>query len=822
MINDALRMQLQEELEKLKSDDAAIDLQLRQFFSSQIKKSHHHASSTPIMASMKKVEDFVPCFEAVSLDSAKLVAQVNECLILSDKMSKIVRRLDLLQIRAQQALACTEDIINLKECRSSLQTAIETRDLPLAVSYIKQVHDIDEDAAMASDDIGAIQQAEREIKVLVREDFNKAIGESDIKGVILLCPLLQTLGLEAEARDTFLNFMENNIFIAVSADLAVEGASEENVGETYTRLLSNLFNSTYLIFQQYLPIIIQGMENSHGDFHFIRRLHQRCEKQSGIVLKRYVKFRNLKVIMQYLTSPANSKSLPLKAVQPAPTSIMPPIAEMHVLLDELALMIQYCCMYFKYLGQLCEGAEKRDRLSTSIPVSASNSDAPGATTATVGSQSIDLDTVVFGAPTEFSQMVDELVNRYYMEGEIYLMRHGLRGTIISLADVGNTGFRRRSGDLMGLDECFFVLKRCGQRALVTGNIHASCAVLRVAADLVSTDLLHAISDALNVATNKAAPIIQDHAVKFLRTILESDSNGLGASTQSTDFYQNLATITNVSNNTIQGLKTALSLASSLAGTNSSTSTKQGSNEGEADDDDEDDDDKQPDIWGVDRFMKQFELVEVCGHYCERLTKEISSTGELIYGSLNAQSQQQSSIQTAIPAKDGKVIPSSTTGKAVKSGASDLDKLRTCRDELEAAKASFGQVQKISVEKVVSVANSAIKDIIAAVLGRSGLHGGVKFDLADDQFERQHALNFLPKSLTTPIEVLINMCTSHLGEASKDIAIALITDGCCEKLELLVSQVSIIIFIYFQSAISILVYFSFTFLLFRAHFISLEP
>ena len=615
MINDSLRVQLQEELEKLKNDDAAIDLQLRQFFSLQIKKSsssHHYAPPTPIVSSIKKVEDFAPCFEAISLDSAKLVTQVNECLVLSDKMSKIVRRLDTLQIRAQLALACTEDIINMKECRAKLQAAIENRDLPLAVGYIKQVHDIDENAAKASDDIGAIQQAEREVKTLVREDFNKAISDSDIKGVMSLCPLLQTLGLEVEARDTFLNFMDNNIFIAVSADLAIEGASDENMGETYTRLLSNLFNSTYLIFQQYLPIIIQGMENSQGDFHFIRRLHQRCEKQSGIVLKRYVKFRNLKAIMQYLTSPANSKTLPLKSVQPAPAAIMPPTAEMHVLLDELALMIQYCCMYSKYLAQLCEGAEKRDRRPTPIspPVSAAEVTDATAPPSVGGSQSVEgTSHAVFGAPTEFSQMVDELVNRYYMEGEIYLMRQGLRGTVLNLAEVDRAGFRRRSGDLMGLDECFFVLKRCGQRALVTGNIQASCAVLRVAADLVSTDLLAAVSDALNAATSKAAPIIQDHAAKFLRTILESDSNGeFSSSAQSADFYQNLATITNVSSNTIQGLKTALSLASSLAGTNSSTSTKQNPVDDTAAEDDEDDEDKQPDVWGVVRYMKQFELV----------------------------------------------------------------------------------------------------------------------------------------------------------------------------------------------------------------------
>ena len=46
---------------------------------------------------------------------------------------------------------------------------------------------------------------------------------------MLLCPLLQTLGLETEARDNFLTFNENTIFIAVSADASsVDGATTGN------------------------------------------------------------------------------------------------------------------------------------------------------------------------------------------------------------------------------------------------------------------------------------------------------------------------------------------------------------------------------------------------------------------------------------------------------------------------------------------------------------------------------------------------------------------------------------------------------------------
>ena len=52
-----------------------------------------------------------------------------------------------MQMRSQQALACTEDIINLKDCKAKILAAIEQRDLSAAVSIIRQVHSIELKAA---------------------------------------------------------------------------------------------------------------------------------------------------------------------------------------------------------------------------------------------------------------------------------------------------------------------------------------------------------------------------------------------------------------------------------------------------------------------------------------------------------------------------------------------------------------------------------------------------------------------------------------------------------------------------------------------------
>ena len=254
------KKELQAELNKLITEESAFDSDLRQYFNAladgkSLQSSLKSFDSVDLGNNIKKIEEFSPCFEAMIQDSKKLANQVEDCRTLSDRLSIIVRRLDIMQIRAQQALACAEDVMNLKEFKSKIIGAMEQNQLPLAVSFIRQVHDIDLQAAKASDDYGAIQQAEREVKIMVQNDFNKAIDENNINKVMSLCPLLQTLGLEEEARDTFLTFVEKTVFIAVSADSsAVDDAVDPATG--YAQALSNVFNSTYIILQRYVNLII--------------------------------------------------------------------------------------------------------------------------------------------------------------------------------------------------------------------------------------------------------------------------------------------------------------------------------------------------------------------------------------------------------------------------------------------------------------------------------------------------------------------------------------------------------------------------------------
>jgi hypothetical protein len=766
------KLLLEGELELLKAEEMRIDAELNQYFGilagAKAQKSNLSFESLDIASSVKKLEQCGPAFEAMQQDSRKLVVQVEDCRALSERLSSIVRRLDTMQIRAQQTLACTEDIINLKECKTKIIAAIEDKNLSGAVSYLRQVHEIDVTAAQSSDDYEIIKEKEQIVKKMVQEEFTNAISSSNIKSVMSLCPLLQTLGLESEARDSFLDFVETTVFIAVSADAAsVEGTTDP--ATAYAKSLSNIFNSAYIIIQQYLPMVIQGMENSLGDVHFIRRLHKKCERESGMVLKRYMKFRNLNDILGVIRGAGGGGGVggahhtrqhsSGSGGGGGASTHAPSPAQMHTLMDELALLIQYCCRFSKYIRQVCKGAEvkvRQNRLIDGTPAASKTSDSGAHQLLKTRSGSISLpsDTsstaataaapapltvaapgstnsvVVFGGPTEFDKMVDELVNKYYMEGEQWLMRIGVaralpRQAVLptaagvgagGMSSTGAAGGGANSGEQqtgMELDECFFMLQKCGLRAIATNNIHAACAVLHLIADLVSTELLSQAQSLLASTAKQVGLVLQDHINKFRRGIASSSSSADGELSPASAGSSN-------SNSMAAGFKTALSLASTFTGSVDVDSGASAAAAGGIKLQEEGGFSLTSNIystaqdpWGVSSLIEAFNTTELCVRYTERLSKDISNAASAVFAvETNSASEVSASVSggsatAASAATAGKEGAKGGAGAAAKGaggkspllavssvGSSELDKIRLCREDFDAAKIAFANVRII--------------------------------------------------------------------------------------------------------------------------------
>ena len=142
---------------KVKAQEEEIEKELRQYFAAlaggrSLQSKGMGFESADLSNNIQKIESFSPFYETTERSSQKLSLQVDDCHSLSDRLSLMVRRLDLMQMRAQKALACTEDVINLKENKSKMLQAVDRGDLPAAVNFIRQIHDIGIESIEASDD----------------------------------------------------------------------------------------------------------------------------------------------------------------------------------------------------------------------------------------------------------------------------------------------------------------------------------------------------------------------------------------------------------------------------------------------------------------------------------------------------------------------------------------------------------------------------------------------------------------------------------------------------------------------------------------------
>jgi hypothetical protein len=654
---------LQDEMSKLLLEEGKIDFELTQYFGMLRKNRTIHGAakkrvsldSQDLFSNLLKIENSGPTFEAMLQDSKKLANQIEEGRELSDRLSGLVRRLDVMQIHSQQAMSCTEDIMNMKECKSKLAIAMEDGNLSCAVSLIRQVHEIDLKAAKTSEDFETILNKEQELKEMVQKEFNSAISDSNIDKVMSLCPMLKTLGLETEARDTFLDFVVRIIFVNISANVATNSEGTVDAATGYAQELSGIFNQAFIYMQNYLPMVIAGMESSHGDVHFIRRLHNRVEEQSGILLKRYMKFRHVKEMANFCKS-GTAGAVCSTAVGAAEYKQNWSTADIHCTMDELGLLIQYCNRYSDFLKHVCDGAESKIRRGFQM-----------------GSDVIEQKIVVFTGPTGFDRMKGELISKYYLVGESWLIDCGVHNALQRSSIHGSNG----------LDECFFVLQKCALRAIATNDVNTACVVLRSIIDLVSSDLLTQGTEILLSAVGKVGVILHEHMTQYKRSMLinssDSKSGGVTGPTSLSSGFQNAMSLAT----SIGGASTVArdSLGSSSSGSCCKDDIQFLENGGFWFSSSSGGDDN---LWGVATIMDAFNVIELCARYTERLGKDIWTAGQLVFTD-DLEPESNPDIKPVGSRKFGQ------QGALFVDNRSPAERLRLWKEDFEACATAFNDV-----------------------------------------------------------------------------------------------------------------------------------
>lgn len=630
-------------------------------------------------------------------------------------------------MRAGKALACTEDILNLKDSRAKIFAALENNDLPTAVKHLKHVHSIDKHALEISDDYHQILSKEAEIKSKVQQAFQAAIESSDIEQVMLYCPLLQFLQLQYEARDNLLLFFNEKIFISLDSEHVLANTNATDASTAYLQGLLHIFNTFYIIIQTYLPIVLQGLEECSGDIYFIRNLHKKVELEASRIIKKFIKYRNLNEFVQNLARfpPQSSSSTT------ATNASMMSAAEIHALMDEVAVVIQYCSKYSKYLKHIAHGAEARVRPS---PTTATSSAAPSNPQ------------TVFTYPLDFDKMIDELVSKYYLVGDYYLIKS------VAL-------------NPSNLDVLYFVLQKCGLRSIATNHIHATLSIHQLIINTISGEVVDSLNSSMGPAVAKILSTVNDYYQKYKKPLIDMNSTAMNASSSNNILSRGLFSL----------ISTSSSSSSSSGGDHHASSSSAAQED-------------------LSMIMEMFNTMEVAASYTERLGKDLFAAGENVFSSSFDQSSPSTTSHAASTAT-ATANTSKGTGKKAKETtsvfhiASDVEKLQACRESFESAKQSLFNLMKQVAEKVTMGLHPIFKDLFYLTADPAHSNLFIQYNLPDQRFEDQSNLVVLPRIIVVPVENILYLLTNNLSEKAKSLLIAFTAEVCCEKLEGFIRQVS---------------------------------
>lgn len=795
-VADDIQAQIEEDLLELEKIEKDVDKELQVSFRLLREDNKQADTSNSLAASLDKIATYEPYFEALTQDAKKLKAQIEECSELSDNLSTMIRHLDSRNMKVESAISVCSNFMNFREYKAKIEDAVAENNLPLAVSCLQKLRGIGQLAPDSTVDLGEdfkfVAVLEKEVQVLVDQAFRKAMEDQDMKAVLRYCPLLRAVNLEAEARDLFLEFCKSTIFIAISAD-AAENVDATDAATAYAQALTTIFNTTVVIIQQYLPIVIEGMELVHGDIYFLRELHEKCQRESALIMQRYMKFRHVKDMMGPERKIDEFAHLPEGKNRQQNN-----VSDTHAVLDEMSLLIQYCTSYLKYIKVIWAGAESKVRGDPDSAVTVPKIQ-------------------VFKGPTKFHNMLDSVLHKYYMDGETQLLQSNVdrvinklsaeiasfqqSGTGGSVVDRTARGMELKQLFESSMDECFFLLQKCCQRGISTKNTEVSQLIVRNSIDVVDQQITTVINEYLSLANARVYSNVKNNVSKFTGAAIKTESgSGSGSSALDSFLSNTFASTLNIGlrQSTMGGSSNGSGQQSVIV---SRVTKKRGVIAGGGDDiGGHGADGSINDPWGIGEDISCYDMVENVGRYLFRLEEELLDMIRDIYDMTESSNNNSSGSSEASQSGSGNGIAirlrSGSVGAESLSHSSSMSVeetlLHNCKAEFSKSKASFDKLIPTYMSSLCqSITHDQMVTIILhcfSVPGCDGV-GMIKLDLPEEQFLNQPTIHLFPKIFIVPIAAVTMGCISSItGDATKCVFIEAFVDGMLTELEMLFYKV----------------------------------
>ncbi|XP_068115772.1 conserved oligomeric Golgi complex subunit 4 [Hyperolius riggenbachi] len=426
---------------------------------------------------MQALQRMGPNLQLIEGDAQQLSGMISFTCNLAENVSSKVRQLDLAKSRLYQAIQRADDILDLKFCMDGVQTALKNEDYEQAAAHIHRYLCLDKsvielsrqgkEGSMIDANIQHLQEAEKQLKVLVTEKFDVATKAGDLPQVERFFKIFPLLRLHEEGISKFSAYLCRQVAKKGDENLSLALTSESNERRAaliFADTLTQLFEGIARIVETHQPIL----ETYYGPgrlYMLIKHLQAECDRQVEKIVDKFIQQRDYHRKFQQVQS-SMIRSSSIEKIEPR---------DLDPILAEVTLMSARAELYLRFIKR---------RVAADFEVGDSV-----ATEDVKQEHQQSLDKLLHNCL--LSRSIQELIG-YYITMEEYYMRESVNKA------VAMDTYERSQMTSSMVDDVFYIVKKCIGRALSSSSIDCLCAMINLSTTMMESDFREVLCNKLRM------------------------------------------------------------------------------------------------------------------------------------------------------------------------------------------------------------------------------------------------------------------------------------------------------------------------------------
>eukprot|EP01122_Echinamoeba_exundans_P017989 TRINITY_DN9918_c0_g1_i1.p1 TRINITY_DN9918_c0_g1~~TRINITY_DN9918_c0_g1_i1.p1 ORF type:complete len:758 (+),score=155.21 TRINITY_DN9918_c0_g1_i1:44-2317(+) len=452
-------------------------------------------------AQIRAILEIPEHLEPILADASRLDDSLRDVSRQADEISIHVRRLDQLNERITSAMKRTDDIIDLKTCIDGVQNAMASEDYASAASYVNRYLNFDK-SILDRSSVELLETAERNLADIIRMKCDSAIAANDTDLVFkfaLLMPLIgnATQGIEKISVHFSKLLAKDEQAIYAEMDKSVSNNTDQKI--SYAAAVGQLLQRLERRLKRYRTQLETACGRS-GVAQLLINVQSHVNERTLNLLEIFIREWQLQATLNNLTKQPSSKGTTAgltTALARGTTIEYRDPREYAPLLDQIVGISQSLESYARFSSYLITAPPPQQQQGQSSPSAPANSNFDS-------EQVAQLDQQLRKAFTQ-SKLNGRLheVLGWYVKLEQYYMDEAVKMAVVedqlpqiaSNPDEEDAQNASQPQQLTSsiVDDVFFVIKECLQRAQMTYNVNTICAIINLAEQQLSSLFLETLT-----------------------------------------------------------------------------------------------------------------------------------------------------------------------------------------------------------------------------------------------------------------------------------------------------------------------------------------